>query len=154
MAKGNIRWTAKQKEVANLLNEGKTFNDLIDMDYSNGLISKVMKALKQGNTPTVTKSESKVEFTEQLKSQKIGEIVIAPQNWVLSPKGALLILDTYDRAKEELNYGGTITEFLCDITNIFRRWLGYNMEVQYERETTGGELAKVSGEEIVAGESQ
>jgi len=70
------------------------------------------------------------------RSIEVGKITITPENWGMSQYGAILILDTYNKAKIDINYGGTIGEFLCDICEFYRRILNYK-EVEYAR--TAGE---------------
>ena len=48
---------------------------------------------------------------------------------------AILILDTYNKAKRDISYGGTIGEFLCDICEFYRRVLNYK-EVEYKIATS------------------
>jgi len=56
---------------------------------------------------------------------KVGKITITPENWGMTQYGAILILDTYSKAKRDIDYGGTIGEFLCDICEFYRRILNY-----------------------------
>ncbi len=63
------------------------------------------------------------------KPIEVGKITITPENWGFTQYGAILILDTYHQAKRDINYGGTIGEFLCDITEFYRRLVNYK-EVQ------------------------
>lgn len=63
---------------------------------------------------------------------EVGKITISPENWGMSQYGAILILDTYNKAKADIGYGGTIGEFLCDICEFYRRILNYK-EVEYVR---------------------
>jgi len=46
-----MRWTEKQKEVANLASQGKTFNEITAMGYSLNMVSRVTQALKRGESP-------------------------------------------------------------------------------------------------------
>ncbi len=56
---------------------------------------------------------------------EIGKIVIAPENWGFTQYGAILVLDTYNKAKTDINYGGTVGEFICDMCEFYRRLLNY-----------------------------
>lgn len=77
----------------------------------------------------------------------VGKITITPENWGMTQYGAILILDTYNKAKRDLNYGGTIGDFLCDICEFYRRILNYT-EVEYGREgSDGGGSAEKDGTE-------
>lgn len=68
---------------------------------------------------------------------EVGKITITPENWGMTQYGAILILDTYNKAKRDLGYGGTIGEFLCDVTEFYRRILNYK-EVEYVTATGEG----------------
>jgi hypothetical protein len=46
-----ITWTDKQKEIAKLVDEGKTFTDIINAGYSKHMTSRVLAALKAGQKP-------------------------------------------------------------------------------------------------------
>ncbi len=46
-----IKWTGPQREKAALLQEGKTFDELITLDYSRSIVSKVSSAIKDGQKP-------------------------------------------------------------------------------------------------------
>jgi len=65
------------------------------------------------------------------KPIEVGKITITPENWGMTQHGAILILDTYNKAKRDIRYGGTIGEFLCDICEFYRRVLNYK-EVEYK----------------------
>lgn len=68
---------------------------------------------------------------------EVGKITITPENWGFTQYGAILVLDTYNKAKRDINYGGTIGDFICDITEFYRRILNYK-EVEYDRATGEG----------------
>lgn len=46
-----LTWTEKQREVAALAEQGKTFQELIDLGYSLNMTSRVLNALKEGQKP-------------------------------------------------------------------------------------------------------
>jgi len=80
---------------------------------------------------------------------EVGKITITPENWGMSQYGAILILDTYNKAKADIGYSGTMGEFLCDICEFYRRILNYK-EVEYVRATgEGGRGAEEDGRESV-----
>ncbi|KKN59498.1 hypothetical protein LCGC14_0541120 [marine sediment metagenome] len=64
------------------------------------------------------------------RAVEVGKITITTENWGFTQYGAILILDTYHQAKRDINYGGTVGEFLCDITEFYRRIVNYK-EVQH-----------------------
>lgn len=70
------------------------------------------------------------------RSIEVGKITITPENWGFTQYGAILVLDTYNKAKRDINYGGTVGDFICDICEFYRRILNYR-EVDYVR--TAGE---------------
>lgn len=70
------------------------------------------------------------------RTVEVGKITITPENWGMDQYGAILVLDTYNKAKRDINYGGTIGDFLCDICEFYRRILNYK-EVEYGREQAG-----------------
>jgi hypothetical protein len=67
----------------------------------------------------------------------VGKITITPENWGMDQYGAILILDTYNKAKRDFNYGGTIGDFIQDIFVLFRRIQNYEEEVEYVGPRTG-----------------
>jgi len=72
------------------------------------------------------------------KPVEVGKITITPENWGMSQYGAIVILDSYDKAKTDIGYTGTIGDFICDVFKFYRRCMNY-MEVQYARTTGEGE---------------
>lgn len=68
---------------------------------------------------------------------EVGKITITPENWGFTQYGAILVLDTYNKAKRDINYGGTVGDFICDICEFYRRILNYK-EVEYVRTTGEG----------------
>ena len=68
----------------------------------------------------------------------VGKITITPENWGFTQYGAILVLDTYNKAKKDIDYSGTIGEFLCDICEFYRRILNYK-EVEYDEGRGGTE---------------
>ena len=86
----------------------------------------------------------------------VGRIVITPENWAMNQYGAVLILDTYNKAKQDLNYGGTIGDFLVDICVFYRRLIGYEKFQEVGNGTTiegegGGSIAEDGGNGAGAG---
>lgn len=71
------------------------------------------------------------------RALEVGKITITPENWGLSQYGSLLILDTYNKTKRDINYAGTMGEFLCDMCEFYRRILNYK-EVEYDGATSEG----------------
>lgn len=71
------------------------------------------------------------------KAIEVGKITITPENWAMTQYGAILILDTYNKAKRDIEYGGTIGEFICHMCELYRRLLDYK-EVEDGREASSG----------------
>ncbi len=88
------------------------------------------KTPPDGSTHTTThpKSGSGIE---------VGKITITPENWGFTQYGAILVLDTYNKAKRDIDYGGTIGDFICDITEFYRRIVNYK-EVEHGRAISEG----------------
>lgn len=94
-----------------------------------------------GGSPVTTGGQSPPEAKSgtQGAPMVVGKITITPENWGMDQKGAILIIDTYNKAKRDIGYGGTIGEFICDVTMFFRRIYGYE-EVDYgQPQATPGE---------------
>ncbi len=85
---------------------------------------------KESTTPEVEKGSNSGKASTATAPIMVGKITITPENWGMTQYGAILILDTFNKAKADLGYGGTIGEFLCDITEFYRRVLNYK-EVEY-----------------------
>jgi len=101
-----------------------------------GVIAPSTSGVTDGSKPPtiVPPSGSKSTTTKPIE---VGKITITPENWGMTQFGAILILDTYNKTKRDINYGGTIGEFLCDICEFYRRILNYK-EVEYVRGTGEG----------------
>lgn len=65
----------------------------------------------------------------------VGRITITTENWGFTQYGAILLLDTHNKAKRDIEYGGTIGEFICDMCEFYRRILNYT-ELEYARAIT------------------
>jgi len=53
MSKKGMTWTDKQREIVDLLQQGKTFTEIVDMGYVKSTVHKVKKALEDGQVPEV-----------------------------------------------------------------------------------------------------
>lgn len=49
--KQQISWTPKQRDIADLAEQGKGFTEIVNMGYSKHMTSRVFAALKEGNKP-------------------------------------------------------------------------------------------------------
>lgn len=89
------------------------------------------------SSPESTK-KSKGEATKPAapKAIEVGKITITPENWGMDQHGAILILDTYNKAKRDIGYNGTIGDFLVDVVTLHRRIMNYG-EVQDGRRDGG-----------------
>lgn len=66
----------------------------------------------------------------------VGRIMIAPEDWVMSQEGALIILDTFIKDRQNINYGGTVGDHIVDVYKYFRKIMGYE-EVDYGGDSQG-----------------
>jgi len=145
-----LQWTNIQREIASKIMEGLNFEGLVNAGYTRSLVSKIMRAVKAGQRPPAPKVEGEKEEPKGEKREPdpskgststtpiiVGKITITPENWGMTQYGAILILDTYNKAKRDISYGGTIGDFICDICEFYRRILNYT-EVEYGRQTGDG----------------
>lgn len=118
------------KEVAfSLFNQGKRPSDPEVKDL--GVKPKTLyNYYQQWKKTTSGSSSGTTTVPKGSKGIEVGKITIAPENWAVTQYGAILIMDTYEKAKRDLNYGGTIGEFLCDICEFYRRIQGYYKETK------------------------
>lgn len=127
------------------------------LGYKRASVGRVATKMKQGwdpDKPDQESPESKPATAPRGKTIEVGKITIMPENWGMSQYGAILILDTYNKAKRDLDYGGTIGEFLCDVCEFYRRLLNYQ-EVEYATATSeGGNGHKADGSENVEPEGE
>lgn len=118
--------------------------------YSRASVGRMAKKMEKGwdpDKPDKVVQESQPEKAPRGKTVEVGKITIMPENWGMSQYGAILILDTYNKAKKDLGYGGTVGEFLCDMCEFYRRLLNYQ-EVEYDRSASeGGNGHKADGSE-------
>lgn len=104
---------------------------------------------QQGTTPEIEKGSTPQSQKVLGKAIEVGKITITPENWGMTQYGAILILDTYNKTKKDIGYSGTVGEFLCDITEFYRRVLNYK-EVEYGGGNgEGGGSTEENGEEGV-----
>ncbi len=150
-----ISWTPIQLQIAIKAQGGASQEDLVKEGFTASLVSKVFTAIKDGqkapeeppeDPPKDDKIDSKLE--KPSPAIEVGKITIKPENWALSQYGAIVVLDTYEKAKRDLGYTGTIGDFLCDMCEFYRRLCNYR-EVEYgrqvETESSGGDGAEENG---------
>lgn len=144
-----LKWTELQREIAAVAAQGKSFDNLVQSGYTKSLVSKVLNAIKSGQRPP-GEGQPRTGEQEAPDSHKttqraglqtgpltVGRITITPENWGFTQYGAILVLDTYNKARRDINYGGTIGDFLCDITEFYRRIVNYK-EVDHGRAISEG----------------
>jgi len=141
MSKRGLAWTPKQKEVADLLRSGLGSQAVIAKGYTKTMVCRVAKAIKSElKHPEITpKPTPKQEVPATppggethirprvVDSVGVGEILIEPADWRVNQFGGLLILGTYEHARNTFGYNGTVGEFLCDCTQIIRKIMGLDM---------------------------
>ena len=157
----NLQWTPLQRQTFDCITDETTLDGLVAAGFAKTSAAKVLKAYRAGQRPTVAVppgsedpppgSEDSPPGTENPKPQKkgavaieVGKITITPENWGMNQYGAVLILDTYNKAKIDIGYNGTVGDFLCDICEFYRRVLGYK-EVKYDGPSEGGGSAEEDG---------
>jgi hypothetical protein len=78
----------------------------------------------------------------------VGKILIVPDNWYISQEGALIILDTFIKDKQNISYGGTVGEHIVDVFRFYRRVMKYE-EVDHDGISQGGQGGGGNGAEGV-----
>jgi len=82
------------------------------------------------STPTTPRGTTTPKSGTPTTPITVGKITITPENWGMTQYGAILILDTYHKTKRDINYGGTVGDFICDMCEFYRRILNYT-KVEY-----------------------
>jgi hypothetical protein len=95
-----MRWTDKQREIVDLIQQGKTFNEITAMGYSNNMVSRVNRAIKRGELPEEKSTEKSTAPTSGQQQKKGSKSLIA----AVELKGAPLLLDL-GQAVEPLDRG-------------------------------------------------
>lgn len=133
-----ITWTPKQKEIADLIRQGKTTKEIIEAGHGRATIERVRAALKKeqkeaedkrrqaGGGPPSNPPGTNVR-TRTLDPVEVGGLLIEPADWRINQYGAFLILTTHDIAKQKYGYEGTVGEFLCDACQVLRRIMGLDV---------------------------
>ena len=156
--------TSLQLEIASKLKELGSQKAVAALGYNKGTVSKIAKKLNKGWKPEEEEETPESESTETANQEHpkpvkqptvragvptapiaVGKITITPENWGLTQYGSLLILDTYNRTKRDINYGGTMGEFLCLMCEFYRRILSYK-EVEDGRATSEGQGGNEEGD--------
>ena len=123
--------TELQLEIASKLKELGSQKAVVGLGYNKGTVSKVAKKLKADWKPDEkeTSENGKLETTrlatQNGRSITVGKITVKPENWSLTQYGAMLVLDTYKKAQRDIDYGGTVGEFICDVFEFYRRLMNY-----------------------------
>jgi hypothetical protein len=136
----NIMWTPKQQEIATMLREGKPQKEIIAAGHGKAAISKVRAALraeekakaKEIKETQETPGKSTLETQTRIKPRtletiEIGALIIEPADWRINQYGAFLIMTTYEIAKQQHGYEGTVGEFICDSVQVLRKIMGLDM---------------------------
>ena len=156
----NLSWTDKQKKARDLLLQGKTDEEIKTAGLSQATITRVkaaikteLKEAKKKNSPGGLKPNpsspvggplgTPVDETKltarTLDPINVGGIMIDPADWHVNQYGGLLILGTYEHARNQYKYGGTAGEFLCDCTQIIRKLMGLDtVATSYLKEGNDG----------------
>ena len=70
---GNLRWTDKQREIAQLVADGKEFKDITAFGYSNYMVTKVKNALEEGQKPKA-KVKVKVKVRTRTENRELTRV--------------------------------------------------------------------------------
>ena len=143
MAKtGKLTWTQKQREVAALAGQGKKLIDIVNSGYTRHMTSKVLNAIKAGDVPDAGSPQTKPAVTpgagatlyrqsttkvrdRVVDATELGVLLAIPEDWRISQHDTYLLLDTYYLTKEEINYEGSMGEFLGLMCRVFRHGMRY-----------------------------
>ena len=139
-----MKWTKAQKEVAALVQQGRSFSEIVESGYSKHMVSRVMAALKAGESP---QSPASGKTASAQTGVAVGSLVIQPEDWRISQHGAYLLLDTYYLTKQDIGYEGSIGEFICDICQFYRQMTHY-----VELQEVGPALIEEGGDGESSGE--
>ncbi len=155
MAKKTVlQWTDKQRAIADLSKQGKSPKDIIAAGYKKSLVFKVLKAVKDGQessedstikeSPGIASNSAESPYgvhtnpvyetsikTRSLEPVDIGALQILPEDWRINQYGAFLILETFNQAKRLFGYSGTLGEFICDVTQLFRKLMSLDVKPFY-----------------------
>lgn len=80
----SLTWTDKQRAIAGLADQGKEFLEIVDLGFSKTMASRVLRALKAGQKPTL-KPEGGVETETETKGETKPLVAVA------GPKSAPII---------------------------------------------------------------
>jgi hypothetical protein len=95
-------------------------------DSGNGSELGSTPAAPPGSKPTAQAKEKKATLGVPGGGPiTVGRITITPENWGMTQEGAILIIDTFNKAKKDIGYDGTIGEFICDVMKVYRRIQNY-----------------------------
>ncbi len=81
-----MRWTDKQREIAELIKQGKTYKELMELGYANNTYARVKDALDKGEVPTIEPPPPKDPQKVVPKDQSGGQIATVVER----AKGAIV----------------------------------------------------------------
>lgn len=121
-----------------LFNQGKVPTDpeFAELDIKPNTVARYyedwtkLKKSGQSTEPPPAPAEKAETQTKSEKPIEVGKITIKPENWGMTQYGAIIILDTYERAKRDIGYEGSVGEFIQDVFTLYRRIQNYQ-EVRY-----------------------
>jgi hypothetical protein len=129
-----ITWTDKQKQVRAMLEQGATTKDVLAAGHSKATLSRVRDALEKERKQAEAerKPSPQVDAGTKIRARtldaiEIGALIIEPADWRINQYGAFLILTTYEIAKQQHGYEGTVGEFICDSIQVLRQIMGLEM---------------------------
>jgi len=127
-----------------LINRGFAHKDIVSSGYSNNAVSRVKKALREGDLPdsmdisplaphggkkakTSLSPRTPVTIVKDRVVEEVvlGSILSIPEDWRLTQHGTYLLLDTFHLTKQEINYAGSMGEFIEILCEIYRQLMRY-----------------------------
>jgi len=97
-------------DIKKRLLDGQHAVELIKAGYAKSSVYYAASKLKSKESDT-TKHLLKNTISNS-GTQKVGEITIECKDWSFNQHQAFLILDTYERIRQEYNYTGSISDFI------------------------------------------
>jgi len=139
MARKGIRWTEKQKEIAELFKTGKRFTEIATMGYSLSVISKVKRALEkeraldnQDNQDNV--ENQKVKFAVTKSKQGVVAFRIKDKEIIVDPddlyESYFLYLDIKARSGIDNSFSDAIKAGMETVWLLTKKPLIENEEVK------------------------
>lgn len=133
-----LAWTQKQREIFELLSKEMSFSQVIEQGYAKATVSKVKKAIENGEKPPEPKApailtEGKVPMVS-LKSPVAGLIQaeIIPDKYKIEMHDLRSCIDQYDDLQTtigwESDYSSTLRESMIFFATVLTSWAANKKE--------------------------